>query len=151
MRAATICWANWLRWSSPCKRAKSSKQKKYSAPDFSGPALLKLLIEFLAGGGKTSGLGALTGLLGAANILGGGNTPAPEPALANSGVSLVIPGMEVAPSSGVHLSAGAAKMGTMESIWFLLNYVRDNPGSAGEAIREQLAEIMGRLDLGLGR
>ncbi len=129
---------------------KSSK-KSYKAPDFSGPALLKLLIEFLAGGGKTSGLGALSGLMGMSNLLGGGDAPAAEPIPADSGVSLDLSGAGGASTSGVHLSAATAEMGTMESIWVLLNYVRDNPGRTGDAVREQLAEIMGRLDLGLGR
>lgn len=133
------------------QKGKSSKQKKYSAPDFSGPALLKLLIEFLAGGGKTSGLGALSGLMGMSNLLGGGDAPAAEPIPADSGVSLDLSGAGGASTSGVHLSAATAEMGTMESIWVLLNYVRDNPGRTGDAVREQLAEIMGRLDLGLGR
>jgi hypothetical protein len=112
---------------------------------------LKLLIEFLAGGGKTSGLGALSGLMGISNLLGGGDAPAPAPIPADSGVALVIPGMDTGPASGVRLSAATAEMGTMESIWVLLNYVRDNPGRSADGMKEQLAEIMDRLDLGLGR
>ena len=133
------------------QKGTSSKKKGYTAPDFSGPALLKLLFEFLTGRGKTSGLGALSGFLGASNLLGGGDALAAEPIPADSGVSLVIPGIDTAPASGFHLSAAGEEMGTLQYVWYLLNYLRDNPGASADAMREQLLEIIGHLDFRIGR
>lgn len=133
------------------QKSTSSKKKGYTAPDFSGPGLLKLLFEFVTGGKKSSGLGALGGLLGVSNLLGGGDAPDAELLPADNGVSLVIPGMAAAPTSGLHLSAAGEEMGTLQYVWYLLNYLRDNPGASADAMREQLLELIGHLDFKIGR
>jgi len=130
------------------QKGKSSKKKGYTAPNFSGPALLKLLFQLMAGGGKGSSLGALSGLMGAANLLGGAS-PSAQPEPADNGVSLDIPGMDAAPVSATRLSAASAEMGVMDQIGFLLNYLRDNRDAGADPVREQLADVLGRLDLGI--
>ena len=60
-----------------------------------------------------------------------------------------IPGMDAAPVSATRLSAASAEMGVMDQIGFLLNYLRDNRDAGADPVREQLADVLGRLDLGI--